>query len=241
MEANLILSAQMEGMTTKTEYGPYINWTVFFAQERSKPYYAKLIKSVEDLYDAPDKTVYPGKGDLYRAFRTGPAEVKVVILGQDPYHGSGQANGLAFGVDRNVKVPPSLRNIFLESGQPGRTTGDLTGWADQGIMLLNTVLTVEEAKPKSHSNLGWELFTDAAIRWLCDNSRRSIVFVLWGADAVKKKGLINTRKHTIIQTSHPSPLSARRTTKNFRAFVGSGVFQEINEHLAPADKINWHL
>jgi len=226
---------------TKNTFGPYISWSSFFTEERSKHYYQKLMIDVEALYNDPDKKVYPGKGDIFRVFHTGPADVNVVILGQDPYHGAGQSNGLAFGVEKFMSIPPSLKNIFKESNQDGRTNGDLIGWADQGVLLLNTIFTVEEGKPKSHSGMGWEIFTNSLIKWLSTNAQHRILFVLWGADAFNKKSLVDITKHSILVTSYPSPVSANRTTKNFNPFIGSGIFDKINDKLSFENKINWKL
>jgi len=220
---------------------PYINWTTFFAEERTKPYYNKLITEVHNEYENPDKKIYPDRGNMFKVFGTGPANVNVVILGQDPYNGPGQANGLSFSVERGASIPPILKNIFKESGQAERTHGDLTGWADQGVLLLNTVLTVEESKPKSHAGMGWETFTDSLIRWLSTNAQHHIIFVLLGTDAFKKKSLIDTNKHTILVTTHPSPLSAHKSTKRFNSFIGSNIFEKINEKLRQEHKINWKL
>lgn len=173
--------------------------------------------------------VYPRRQEVFNAFRLTPFEaVRVVILGQDPYHGPGQAHGLCFSVPFGVSFPPSLRNIFkeLESdlGIPCPIGGDLSGWAEQGVLLLNTTLTVRDGEPGSHAGRGWETFTDAAIRRL-NAGRDGLIFVLWGAHAQKKLPLIDPKRHRILLSAHPSPLSA------YRGFFGSRPFSAIDEHL----------
>lgn len=173
--------------------------------------------------------VYPRRDDVFAAFRLTPFEsVRAVILGQDPYHGHGQAHGLSFSVPFGVPFPPSLRNIFkeLESdlGVPCPIGGDLTGWAEQGLLLLNSTLTVREGEPGSHAGRGWETFTDAAIRKL-NAGREGVIFVLWGAHAQKKLPLIDPKRHRIHLSAHPSPLSA------YRGFFGSRPFSAIDDHL----------
>lgn len=174
--------------------------------------------------------VYPPDGDEFAALRATPFEaVRVVILGQDPYHGPGQAHGLAFSVPEGVRLPPSLRNIFKEYaadlGTPAPTSGDLTAWARRGVLLLNTTLTVRDGQPASHAGRGWETVTDALIAALAKR-RDGLVFVLWGAHAQKKTPLIDATRHRVLATAHPSPLSARR------GFFGSKPFSMVNAHLA---------
>ncbi|WP_398291849.1 uracil-DNA glycosylase [Sporosarcina aquimarina] len=176
------------------------------------------------------QVVYPAMDDIWNAFRHTPYEnVKVVILGQDPYHGSGQAHGLSFSVQHGVRTPPSLRNIFkeLESdvGCSVPESGSLTGWADQGVLLLNTVLTVRESEAHSHRKQGWETFTDTVIRKLSERDE-PIVFILWGRPAQEKKRLIDLTKHVTIESVHPSPLSANR------GFFGSQPFSKTNKWLS---------
>lgn len=187
------------------------------------------------------RTVYPAPQDVYRAFALTPLDqVKVVLLGQDPYHGPGQAHGLAFSVPRGEPVPPSLRNIYKELaadlGVSPPRHGNLEAWAQQGVLLLNTVLTVEDGQPASHSRLGWEAVTDDVIRHLSD-STQGLVFVLWGAHAQRKAGWIDARKHLVLKGVHPSPLSASR------GFFGSRPFSRINEYLIKQGKtpIDWRL
>jgi len=175
------------------------------------------------------QTVYPPREDLFNAFRhCSYADARVLILGQDPYHGEGQAHGLSFSVRDGVKLPPSLRNIYKElaadCGVPVPTSGDLTRWADQGVLLLNAVLTVQAASAGSHAGKGWEEFTDAAIRALNAKEER-VVFVLWGAYARKKAKLITGPQHVVHESAHPSPLSAR-------AFFGTCPFSTVNKALA---------
>lgn len=175
------------------------------------------------------KVIYPPAEQVFNAFKhTEFADVKVVILGQDPYHGAGQANGLAFSVNRDIAIPPSLRNIYKEIaddiGALPPKHGDLTTWADQGVLLLNTVLTVEANNANSHRNQGWETFTDAVIQSL-NQAEQHIVFLLWGAPAQKKSALIDGNKHTILTAPHPSPLSA------YRGFFGCKHFSRANKAL----------
>ena len=177
-------------------------------------------------------TIYPPPADVFNAFRHASlAETKVVILGQDPYHGPGQAHGLSFSVAGQVKRPPSLQNIFKELAAdlnaPLAKTGNLTSWAEQGVLLLNTVLTVRAAEANSHRNQGWEKFTDEVILQLGQQQENKIVFVLWGKPAETKAKLISAR-HTIIASAHPSPLSA------YRGFFGSRPFSRVNEALTQA-------
>ncbi|WP_040287601.1 uracil-DNA glycosylase [Sporosarcina koreensis] len=193
----------------------------------SAPFYQELRGFLKTEYAAG--AVFPDMHDIWNAFRQTPYEnVKVVILGQDPYHGAGQAHGLSFSVQHGVRTPPSLRNIFkeLESdiGCAKPESGSLTGWTAQGVLLLNTVLTVREGKAHSHRKHGWEQFTDAVIRKL-SGREEPIVFILWGRPAQEKKRLIDLTKHVTIESVHPSPLSASR------GFFGSKPFSRTNEQL----------
>ncbi|UDQ99034.1 uracil-DNA glycosylase [Lentisphaerota bacterium WC36G] len=190
-------------------------------------------------------TIYPTLENIFNAFNsTKFSDVKVVILGQDPYHGENQAHGLSFSVDHSQKkLPPSLRNIFKELNDDLNIDnlsvrhGCLQEWTEQGVLLINAVLTVRASKPNSHSKKGWEIFTDAVIKALNDLHEQKIIFVLWGNFAQSKKSLINTQKHHVIESAHPSPLSARR------GFFGSKVFSKINEILQDEGykPINWQL
>lgn len=174
------------------------------------------------------KTIFPRKELVFRAFSTDLNEVKVVILGQDPYHTPGAAEGLAFSVPNSQPVPPSLINIYKEIdsdiGRHENPRGSLVNWQKQGVMLLNTVLTVEAHKAKSHSNKGWEIFTTEVIKYL-NETRPHLVFILWGRDARNKKALIDTKKHLALESAHPSPLSA------YAGFFGSKPFSKCNEFL----------
>jgi len=185
--------------------------------------------------------IFPPKEDMFRAFIETPFEnVKAVILGQDPYHGRGQAHGLAFSVRKGVPIPPSLQNIFLELqndlGIEPPHHGDLTQWANRGVLLLNTVLTVREGQANSHRGKGWELFTDEVIRTI-SREKSGVVFILWGRPAGEKRNLIDNSKHLILQAPHPSPLSA------FRGFFGSAPFSKTNRYLESVGKtpINWKM
>lgn len=215
------------------------DWSKFLNTEFNKDYYSKLLIFIENEYI--NKTVYPNYEDIFRAFNLLPlTKVKVVIIGQDPYHGPNQANGLAFSVTANVKVPPSLKNIYKElvdddnCGVP--LNGDLTLWAKQGVLLINSVLTVERASPHSHKNHGWEIFTDSVIKSL-SNEYKNIVFILWGGPSQKKEQFIDNMKHLVLKAPHPSPLSS------YRGFFGSKPFSKTNEYLRAHKKqeINWCL
>ena len=185
----------------------------------------QLCEQVEERYN--QSTCYPSQTNILRAFElTGLDHVRVVILGQDPYHGPGQANGLAFSVHAGQKAPPSLRNILKEVWDDvgGMPWVDLTRWAEQGVFLLNSVLTVEEKSPGSHANLGWESFTDEVIRTISRNQPH-VVFMLWGNYAQRKEVLIDTTKHLVLKAPHPSPLSA------YQGFFGSKHFSQANAFL----------
>jgi uracil-DNA glycosylase len=215
------------------------DWNPILRQEFNKPYWAELQKYIFDQRES--YKVFPAHSDVFRAFHlTSFAGLKVVILGQDPYHGEGQANGLCFSVSSGVPFPPSLRNIFKELeddvGVSKPQSGDLAKWAEQGILLLNTTLTVREGTPASHQGKGWETFTDEVIRCI-SQKKENIIFVLWGASARRKKGLIDATKHTCIESVHPSPLSAHR------GFLGSKPFSGVNRLLQRkgASEIDWSL
>ena len=204
-------------------------WNALLAQELEKPYFAALMEKVDAAYARG--AVFPPRAKLFAAFRlTAPERVRAVILGQDPYHEPGQAHGLAFSVRPGVKLPPSLRNIFreLESdcGIPPRSSGDLTGWAEQGVFLLNTVLSVESGRANSHAGFGWQTFTDAVTACL-RSLPQPIAFVLWGAQAQKKAAVAADSPHPrlVLQSPHPSPLSS------YRGFFGSRPFSQINAFL----------
>lgn len=203
------------------------DWDAVLTEEFTKPYYAYLCEFLEKEY--AEQTIYPQMDDLWMAFKWTPFnEVKAVILGQDPYHGPGQAHGLSFSVQPGVKIPPSLRNMFKElSSDIGCTipaSGTLTGWAQQGVLMLNTVLTVQQGQAHSHRKQGWEMFTDEVIRRLSERDK-PIVFILWGRPAQEKKKLIDLSRHAVIESVHPSPLSASR------GFLGSRPYSATNEIL----------
>ena len=215
------------------------DWNPILRQEFNKPYWIELQNYIFD--QRASHMVFPAHPDVFRAFHlTSFATLKVVILGQDPYHGVGQANGLCFSVSPGVSFPPSLRNIFQELeddlGISKPQSGDLAAWAEQGILLLNTTLTVRQGAPASHQGKGWETFTDEVIRCI-SQKKEKIVFVLWGASARRKKSLIDVTKHTCIESVHPSPLSA------YRGFFGSKPFSRINQLLRQQGitEIDWSL
>lgn len=204
-------------------------WKKALAEEFEKPYFKTLTDAVRREYSDPALKVYPPAGKIFAAFDTTPFDkVKVVIIGQDPYHGPGQANGLCFSVSPGIEVPPSLRNIFQEihddTGVPVPVSGDLSRWARQGVLLLNASLTVREHQPKSHSGIGWETFTDAAVHALAEK-REHLVFLLWGSDAIRKGSFIDRNRHLVLTAPHPSPLSA------YRGFFGCRHFSQANEYL----------
>lgn len=213
-------------------------WKVALKEEFEKPYFAQLAARIRQAYAGP-KPVYPPAKSIFAAFDATPfGDVKVVIVGQDPYHGPGQANGLAFSVAPGQPFPPSLRNIFqevsAETGAPIPDDGDLSRWARQGVLLLNASLTVEEHAPKSHAGIGWELLTDAAVEAL-NRDREGLVFLLWGSDAIRKGMHIDRDKHLVLTSPHPSPLSASR------GFFGNGHFIAANQYLKKQGKspITW--
>ncbi len=211
------------------------SWDSVLCDEYGKPYFTTLTEKIEREYETAK--VYPPKTQIYSAFASVPyEEVKVVIIGQDPYHGEGQANGMAFAVGKGVQLPPSLVNIFKEIKSDTGVTPNgstLTGWAKQGVLLLNTVLTVREHQPKSHSTYGWQTFTDAVIKALAKREK-PMVFLLWGSDAINKKSLIPSR-HLVLTTVHPSPLSA------YRGFFGCKHFSKANEFLVKngMQEVDW--
>ena len=214
-------------------------WDSILNEEYNKEYFKNLIDFIKQEYK--NKTIYPKQNEVFNAFRyTDFDNVKVVILGQDPYHGPNQAEGLSFSVSNEVLKPPSLKNIFkeLESdlGIPFPEDNSLKPWAKQGVLLLNAVLTVEEHKPTSHKNKGWEIFTDNVIKTL-NNRDKPVVFILWGAYARAKKEYITNPKHYIIESAHPSPFSARN------GFFGSKPFSKTNEFLKKNNikEIDWRV
>lgn len=202
------------------------SWKPFLKSEFEKPYFRELANFLHQEYET--KTIFPRKELVFRAFATDLNDVSVVILGQDPYHTPGAAEGLAFSVPNSQPIPPSLINIYKEIdsdiGKHTNPRGNLANWQKQGVFLLNTVLTVEAHRPKSHSNKGWEIFTTEVIKYLNQN-RAHLVFILWGRDARNKKILIDTSKHLVLESAHPSPLSAHN------GFFGSKPFSKCNEYL----------
>ncbi|MBO4595933.1 MAG: uracil-DNA glycosylase [Bacteroidales bacterium] len=215
------------------------SWKEALQSEFEKPYFARLVSYLHEE-KAAGRRIYPPGGRIFRAFDLTPLDrVKVVILGQDPYHNPGQAMGLSFSVPDGVPAPPSLKNIFKEieselgikmSGRP-----NLEPWAQQGVLLLNAVLTVRENQPTSHSNIGWQEFTDAVIRCISERCN-GVVFLLWGSFARSKRDLIDTSRHYVLEAAHPSPLARG-------AFFGCGHFRRTNEILEQEHKtpINWQL
>ena len=216
------------------------SWQVVLGDELHKPYMESLRVFLKEE-KAAGKVIYPPSPLIFNAFNHTPFEkVRVVIIGQDPYHGPGQAHGLSFSVPNGIPLPPSLQNIYKEIASDLNVTmsrsGDLTPWADQGVLLLNATLTVEEAKAGSHQNKGWERFTDAAIAAL-NQYREGLVFVLWGSYAQKKGDMIDSHRHLVLKSVHPSPLSAHR------GFFGTHQFSTINQYLMQNGQtpINWKL
>lgn len=207
------------------------NWDEVLKDEMNKEYFLNLQKFVNNERKA--KVIFPKEEDVYNAFKsTDFNDIKVVILGQDPYHGEGEAMGLSFSVKEGIKMPPSLRNIFKEYKSDlkiERTDTDLTDWALNGVFLLNTVLTVEKDNANSHKNKGWEIFTDFVIKKISDELE-NVVFILWGNQAKEKKNLIDIDKHYIIESAHPSPLSASR------GFFESKPFSKTNNYLESVGK-----
>ncbi len=202
-------------------------WDKILEEEYKKEYFIKLLKKLQIEYRT--KTVFPKKSDVFRALRlTDYDNIKVVILGQDPYHGTGEAEGLSFSVQDGIRKPPSLKNIFKELkddlGYDEPESGSLVKWAKEGVLLLNSLLTVEKDKPLSHKTLGWERFTDEVIKKINDKET-PVVFILWGAYARSKKKYITNPNHYIIESAHPSPFSARY------GFFGSKPFSKANNYL----------
>lgn len=215
-------------------------WLRELGNEFSKPYLIELDNFLETR-KAEGAVIFPKKEDIFRSLElTDFEDVKVVILGQDPYHGPNQAHGLSFSVNEGIKLPPSLKNIYKELntdlGCDIPTTGFLEPWAKQGVLMLNAVLTVEQANPNSHANKGWEEFTNTVIKTL-SNNKENVVFILWGAYAQKKAELIDEAKHLIIKSAHPSPFSARN------GFFGSKPFSITNKYLEEKNKkpIDWQI
>ena len=209
-----------------------MTWKDIIENEKTKEYYKKLEQFIDKKYK--ETTVYPQKENIFKAFDlTSFEDLKVVIIGQDPYHQKGQAQGLAFSTPKNIKNPPSMINILKEIHEDiGSSTcddGDLTFWAKQGVLLINTILTVEDSTPKSHQKKGWEIFTDTIIKIISEH-KKDVVFILWGAGAIQKSKLIDRSKHHILTAPHPSPLSS------YRGFFGCKHFSQTNQILQSLHK-----
>lgn len=214
-------------------------WDEKLENEMNKPYFLDMLTFLDREYE--NKQIYPPRGKIFNALKTTPfGDIKVVILGQDPYHGYGQAHGLCFSVNKGVALPPSLKNIYKEMeedlGIVQPKHGYLQSWAAQGVLMLNTVLTVEEGKPNSHAKLGWQTFTDEIIK-LVNTQEKPIVFLLWGRNAINKAKFINQNKHLVLTSVHPSPLSA------YGGFFGCKHFSKCNEFLIKngIKPIEWKL
>lgn len=211
------------------------DWDDILKDLYNEEYFKKLMLKVNSEYE--NKVIYPPKNEMFNAFKLTPfKDVLVVIVGQDPYHGEGEAHGLSFSVRDGIKLPPSLKNIYKELnndlGVPIKTSGDLSSWAKQGVLMLNSSLTVEKDNANSHSKIGWQQFTDDVIR-IIDNNKTNVVFILWGNYARNKKELI--KNNYIIESAHPSPFSA------YNGFFGSKPFSKCNNYLKSKDlkEINW--
>lgn len=216
-----------------------MKWETWLTQEQEQAYYQELMQFLDQEYQ--EKQIFPPRTELFSAFQyCDMDQIKVVILGQDPYHEKNQAHGLAFSVRKGIKIPPSLRNIYkelhddLNIAMPSH--GCLIDWAKQGVFMLNAVLSVQEGKAGSHHNKGWETFTDHVIQTVNEQCE-SVVFVLWGAPAQRKQSLIDSNKHAVLCAPHPSPLSA------YRGFFGSKPFSQINDYLKAhqREEINWEI
>ena len=208
------------------------DWKALLQEEFDKPYFAELVDFVKAEYGSHQ--VFPAPRNIFRAFDKCPLDkLKVVIIGQDPYHGDGQANGLCFSVDDGVDFPPSLRNIFKEVaddiGKPVPTSGNLDRWAEQGVLLLNAVLTVRAHEAASHAGRGWEQFTDAVVRKIAEK-KEGVVYMLWGSYAQKKGAMVDGSRNLVLKAVHPSPLSV------YRGFFGSRHFSKANEYLRDRGK-----
>lgn len=213
------------------------SWKSRLSEEFELPYFHELTEFIKSEY--ANKTVYPPGKFIFRAFDLSPFDkTKVVILGQDPYHGPGQAHGMCFSVPEGIDLPPSLQNIFKEVGEdlniPSPTIGNLERWASQGVLLLNATLTVQANRAGSHQNRGWEKFTDSVIRILA-NEKENLVFILWGSFAQKKGDFIDRNRHLVLSSPHPSPLSS------YRGFHGNHHFSKTNDYLATnnLEPIDW--
>lgn len=216
------------------------DWKPFLQEEITKPYYKELSNFLTEQ-ENNNKKIYPEKKNWFNALSVSPENIKVIIIGQDPYHGENQAHGYSFSVEKGVKIPPSLVNIYKEietefGYEMSKKNGNLTPWVEQGVMLLNAVLTVEKGSPASHKGKGWEIFTDKIISSLSENFENK-VFLLWGAFAQGKQELIDSKKHLILKSAHPSPYSASN------GFFGNNHFKKTNEYLKSKglEEINWQI
>ncbi|GGD65011.1 uracil-DNA glycosylase [Lacimicrobium alkaliphilum] len=218
-----------------------MNWQAILGEEKQQPYFQEILSFVQAERES-GKTIYPSQQDVFNAFKhTALEDLKVVILGQDPYHGPDQAHGLCFSVQPGIKPPPSLVNIYKELARdlPEFTIpkhGCLQHWAEQGVLLLNTVLTVEQGKAHSHAKIGWEQFTDKVIEQI-NRHTQGVVFLLWGSHAQKKGSIVDRQRHLVLSAPHPSPLSAHR------GFLGCGHFSQTNSYLLQHGQaaIDWRL
>lgn len=215
------------------------SWKSILSKEIRQPYFNDIEQYLISA-EAQNKVIFPDQSYIFEAFnRTTLHQIKVVIIGQDPYHREGQAMGLSFSVPKSVRIPPSLRNIYKEIlndlGHEIPTHGDLTQWANQGVLLLNSILTVESGQPGSHRKIGWEVFTDRVIEFI-SNQKKHVVFLLWGAYAKSKSKLINKNKHLILESAHPSPLARNK-------FMNNHHFSKTNKYLIEnkLDPINWKI
>lgn len=206
------------------------DWYNLLYDEFERPYFIELMDFLDAEYDIRKKEIYPERSNIFNALNLTPFEdVKVVIIGQDPYHNPGQANGLAFSVPDKCAIPPSLRNVYKELGIES-DSGNLEGWAKQGVLLLNSILTVEKNKPLSHAEKGWEIFTDEIIE-LLNYEKSKLVFMLWGKYAQEKGKVIDRTRHLVLEAPHPSPFSA------YKGFLGCGHFEKCNKYLK--EPVNW--
>lgn len=232
-------SFTMNSMINAQKVEIHPSWKKLLQSEFEKPYFTELKAAL--LKEKRDFVVYPKGNEIFNAFNfTPPEELKAVILGQDPYHGQGQAHGLSFSVQKGVRIPPSLKNMYKELeadlGITAPNHGNLTSWAKNGVLLLNAMLTVRQGDPGSHQKLGWQTFTDAVIKTISDH-KDHVAFVLWGNFAISKSHLIDESKHMIHTSPHPSPFSANR------GFFGSGPYSKVNAFLESHQiaAIDWHL
>jgi uracil-DNA glycosylase len=232
------MSQSLESASPLDEFALPESWRGVLAEEVGKPYFRQLAEYV--AAERAEHQVFPPRGEVFSALESTPYHgVKVLLLGQDPYHDDNQAHGMCFSVKRGVKVPPSLRNVYKELGTdlgiPAPDHGNLQSWADQGVLLLNAVLTVRAHEANSHKGKGWETFTDAVIRAV-NGQAEPVVFVLWGNYAKKKLPLIDTDRHVVVQGAHPSPLSAK-------LFLGSRPFSQVDKALADLGRtpVDWRL